>query len=140
KVGAGAEGIQKRFQGGDIVGPGRNIEALVTAEARHHQGRVIAPRSGMDLQNQPVVQTHPRHLSKHLRTEKATLAFIRPSHAYAAEKSFSFRRGEIGGLRGRMSVVARCRAELPEVGAAAAMGVEIAAPASGVATCDLSQP
>ena len=93
----------------------------------------------MDLQDEPVVEAHLGHLGQHLGAEQPPLALVRRAAPDAVEQLLGRRVGKVGGLGGRMAVVARGRAELLEIGAALAMRVEIARPGAGVAAGDLAK-
>ena len=58
----------------------------------------------------------------------------------ASEQRLGLGLREIGGSRGRMAVIGRGRAVLPEERAALAMRLEIAAPGRGVAAGQLAEP
>ena len=65
----------------------------------------------MDLQDQPVVEAHLRHLGQHLGAEQPPLALVGRAAPDAVEQFLGRRVGEVGGLGGRMAVVGRGRAE-----------------------------
>ena len=57
-----SDGIQQGLDRADIVGAGGDVEAHIAPVPLEHRRRVVARRSWMDLQNEPVIQAHLRHL------------------------------------------------------------------------------
>ncbi len=93
---------------------------------------VIAERAGVDLHHQAIVDAHTCHLGQHLGAEQLGIGRARRSGHDAPEQRGGIRLVEIGGGGGRMAVIARCRAEPPEVVAPVAERREIAVPGPGI--------
>ena len=97
-----AEAIEQRTQRADVVGGASGMSApTFGAEAVEQRRVVIAPGARMDLQHQPVVEAHARHLGEHLAAEQIGVARVarRPSTMRANSASAS------AGLRSAVRAV-----------------------------------
>ena len=93
----------------------------------------------MDLQHQPVLDAHPRHLGQHLaRNSSRSPASAVPLRTWRTAPPP--RPGQVGGGGARVAVVARRGAHLLEESPPLPMRVEIALPASRIAPSDVGQP
>src|SRR5690606_28031009 len=133
-----AESIQQRLERVNVVDGYRDIRTGVTSE-RLKQPRVVIPeRAGMNLHHEAVVETHPRHLQKHLPPEQLRIRRIGPAARHARKEPFAFARRKIGRA-GRGVAVVRCRgAGFPELGAPNAMRLEVAVPCMHILSRDLA--
>ena len=53
-----------------IIGPHRDVGALVAAEAGEQRRVVVAATAGVDLHHQPIVEAHAGHFGEHLGAEQ----------------------------------------------------------------------
>ena len=132
-----AMGIQQRLQRADIIGLHRNVGALVAAMAVEERAVVIAERAGMDLQDEPVIEAHPRHLRQHLTAEQLMILSRPLARDHLVEQRLGLGRIEVGGKGGGVAMVRRGRPDRLEVFAALAVGGEIALPVTGILARDL---
>ena len=136
-----ADLVEQRLQRAHVVGAGRDVEALVAAEAAHHRVGVVAERAGVDLQHQAVVEAHARHLGQHVAAEAVGLLGARPGRRARGGTAPRPRLArQVLGAGGRVAVVAAGGAVRLEEGAAVAVRLEVAVPVAGVAAGDLAEP
>ena len=133
------ETVEQRLQRLDVVGPRRDIGALVAPEAFEQLAVVIAQAPRMDLHDQPVIDTHRRHFCEHLRAEKFGIRAASRSRLYAVEQRLCFCGRKIGGRGGRVAVIARGRPHFGEKAAPLAMRGKIARPGHRVLTRQLAK-
>ena len=95
--------------------------ASVAAEWLRHD-------SGMDLQHQPVVEAHPRHLGQHLAAEGIRLVSRALAFQRLVEQRRCCRCTEVFGPRRGVAVVGRGAAEVLEIRPPPPMRLEIAVP------------
>ena len=109
------------------------------AEVAEDRRIVVAERAGMDLQDEPVFETHRRHFREHLRAEE--LGVLRRDVA-AAHSLIERRRlapGEIRRARRRMSVIGRSAADRLEIGAPRSQRRQIAVIGRDVSVGDAAE-
>ncbi|MNX42751.1 hypothetical protein D3C86_731760 [compost metagenome] len=133
------EPIQQRLQRPDVIRPGRDIAALVAAEAVKDRRRVIAEAAGVKLHHQTVLDRHGGHLGQHLAAEQFSVGGARRGGRNPLEQGFGVRLGQIGGEGGRVAVVRRGGAHLDEKGPAITQRLQIALPGHRIATRLLRQ-
>ena len=127
-----ADGVEQGLQRLDIVGRGRDVAAHVAAKLFEQRSVVIAPGAGMDLQHEPVVETHLRHLGQHLAAEQIGILGRDLALEDLGVELFRIGVGEVGGARRGMAMVGRCCAAFLEIAAPLAVGREIAGPGADI--------
>ena len=93
----------------------------------------------MNLQHQPVVEAHARHLGEHLAAEQLRVAGTHLAAGHAIEQRLGIGRAQVGGTRGGMAVIRRSRTHHREERAALAMRGEIAAPCERIFAGELAE-
>ncbi len=122
------EPVQQGLEGAHIVGPLRDVGALVAAEGSEQRRIVVPIRARMDLHHQPVVEAHAGHLGQHLCAEQLGLGGgEHPAHDPVVQ-GLGIPAGEVGGGGGRAAVVGGRGAGAGEHGAALAVGGQVAVP------------
>ena len=127
-----AEPVEQRLQGVDIVDGSWNVRAFVRAETRCDRGVVVTPCPDMELQDQPVVHAHCRHLDQHLRTEVLSVARFVSSAVDAKEELLCVMRREICRARRGVPMIRGGGAIGDEVGTPGPERVEVPMPARRV--------
>ena len=127
-----AEPVEQRLERAHVVHRLGDVGALVGPEAGGQRGVVAAPRAGVELQHEPVVEAHGRHLDQHLAPEPLGVARLGPARAHPAEERLGLGARQVGGGGGRVAVVAGGGAGGDERGSAAAQRGEVAGPRGGV--------
>jgi hypothetical protein len=59
----------------------------------------------MDLQHEPVLEAHPRHLGQHLRPEELRVLSRRAAAEHPLEQRLGGGRRQVRGAGGRMAVI-----------------------------------
>jgi hypothetical protein len=134
-----AKAIKQRSQRLHVLGPLRNVRALVATECFEQPAIVIAKRARMNLHHQAIVDAHLGHLDQHGGAEQLGIRGGEFAAGHALEQTFRFRFVEIRGGRGRMAVIRRRCARLREVRATLAMRIQIALPVVDIFAGDLGE-
>jgi hypothetical protein len=119
--------IQQRAQRAHIIGAGRDVEALVAPERSSTGPGMVAEAARVDLQHQPVIKAHPRHLGQHLAAEGVGL-LRRAGAAQRLSNSAAPRPGQVLGPGGGVAVIGGGAPKVLEERPARAVRGEIAAP------------
>ena len=80
QVGLVSEAVKHGFQGAGVVGLHGNVGPLVAAEPPEDIFVVVPEGTGVDLDDQAVIETHPDHLREHLPPE--ALGFLGSHFAF----------------------------------------------------------
>jgi hypothetical protein len=76
QTGLVSETVQEGFECSDVIGPRGDVGPLVAAEVVEQRFIMVAPGTGVDLDNHAVFEAHPHHLGEDLPSEELRLLCV----------------------------------------------------------------